>query len=119
MKPDNTRNQKGKWAERAAALYLQLKGYKILRRNWATPVGEIDILARRGQNLVLVEVKYRTTITAALVAISPQQAARQQRALRYAMAAYARLPNAVWRHDLIALAPWRWPTHVRAILQES
>ena len=45
-----------------AALYLRAKGYRIIARNLQTPVGEIDIVARRGHLLVFVEVKYRNEV---------------------------------------------------------
>jgi putative endonuclease len=56
-----TRAQLGKIAEDAAARYLQVHGYAILERNWRCPLGEIDIVARQGKELVFVEVKGRTS----------------------------------------------------------
>ncbi|MGN0370550.1 MAG: YraN family protein [Butyrivibrio sp.] len=50
----------GNLYERKAALFLQNKGYKILRTNYYTRFGEIDIIARDGKYLVFCEVKYRT-----------------------------------------------------------
>jgi putative endonuclease len=46
-------------AESRAAAYLIAKGYRILARRFKTPVGEIDIVARRRGVLVFVEVKAR------------------------------------------------------------
>ena len=46
--------------EDAAARYLQSRGYAILERNYRTDLGEIDIVARHGGDLVFVEVKSRT-----------------------------------------------------------
>jgi putative endonuclease len=46
--------------ENAAARYLRQIGYKIILRNYRSPVGEIDIIARDGDTLVFVEVKTRT-----------------------------------------------------------
>src|ERR1700720_1874247 len=46
-------------AESRAAAFLIAKGYRILGRRWRSPVGEIDIIARRRQLLVFVEVKAR------------------------------------------------------------
>lgn len=49
----------GRQGEEAAAAYLTRKGMKILERNLTTPVGEIDLVARHGRELVFVEVKTR------------------------------------------------------------
>jgi putative endonuclease len=45
--------------ENAAARYLRQLGYKIIIRNYRSPLGEIDIIARDGDTLVFVEVKTR------------------------------------------------------------
>lgn len=47
--------------EDQAALYLQQKGFRIIQRNYRCHIGEIDIIARDGEYLVFVEVKYRQT----------------------------------------------------------
>ena len=49
----------GRLGEDAAAQYLQRKGMKILERNYRTPVGEIDLVARHRNILAFVEVKTR------------------------------------------------------------
>ena len=49
----------GARGEALACTLLKEKGYKILERNFKTPIGEIDIVAREGQTLVFVEVKTR------------------------------------------------------------
>jgi putative endonuclease len=46
--------------EELAVTFLKRKGYRILQRNFKTPVGEIDIIAEEGNTLVFVEVKTRT-----------------------------------------------------------
>ena len=103
---------RGRRAETIAALLLRLKGYRILSRRLRTPSGEIDVLARRGNLIVIVEVKARATPDEALASLSPRQ---QQRLA----AAAAWLPN--WRpalagldirFDLIAVAPRHWPRHI-------
>jgi putative endonuclease len=50
---------KGRSGERAAAWHLIDLGYTILERNWTCPIGEIDIVAREGDVLCIVEVKRR------------------------------------------------------------
>lgn len=49
----------GRWGETAASRFLERSGHRIVARNLRTPVGEIDIIARRGRVLLFVEVKTR------------------------------------------------------------
>jgi putative endonuclease len=49
----------GKRGEEAAALYLEGLGMRIIERNFTTPVGEIDLVARHRKSLIFVEVKTR------------------------------------------------------------
>lgn len=50
----------GSKGEDIAAVFLKDKGYKIISRNYKTPIGEIDIIAKDGEILVFVEVKTRS-----------------------------------------------------------
>ena len=52
-------NELGKKGEDIAAQYLSEKGYEILERNWRNRHKEIDIIAKDGNELVVVEVKTR------------------------------------------------------------
>ncbi|MCK4536193.1 MAG: YraN family protein [Desulfuromonadales bacterium] len=49
----------GARGEEIAVRYLQDRRFKILERNFATPIGEIDIIARQGRTLAFIEVKTR------------------------------------------------------------
>ena len=102
----------GRKAEVWAALLLMLKGYQILGFRLKTAAAEIDLLALRGRTLAVVEVKQRTTIEAALEAVSHDQRERLRRAGRILAARRPRLNDAFVRLDLIALAPRRWPRHI-------
>ncbi len=51
----------GKKGENLAAAYLKTKGYTILETNWRTGRLEIDVIARKGNTLTIVEVKTRST----------------------------------------------------------
>ena len=53
--------RRGKRGEGWAAWYLRLKGYRIVGRRVRTPLGEIDIIARRGRVTAFVEVKSRSS----------------------------------------------------------
>ncbi len=54
-------NELGKQGEEIAANHLVEKGYKILARNWRYRNAEIDIIARKSDELAIVEVKTRTS----------------------------------------------------------
>lgn len=61
-KKANIHNTKmGKWGEETALLFLQSQEYMILERNVYTPYGEIDLLVKRNDLLVFIEVKTRTS----------------------------------------------------------
>ncbi len=49
----------GKWGEEQATRFLRRAGMKIVARNLRTPVGEVDIIARKGKTLIFAEVKTR------------------------------------------------------------
>jgi len=49
----------GRKAERAAAVYLEMRGFKVLEQNWRRPNCEVDIIAEKNKVLHFVEVKYR------------------------------------------------------------
>ncbi|WP_426039423.1 YraN family protein [Brevundimonas sp. DC300-4] len=105
--------REGHGAEWLAAAFLMLKGYQVLGFRLKTKGVEIDILARQGKTAVVVEVKRRATIEAALNAVDPRQLER----LRAAGAALLRqrpsLAGLALRIDTVALAPGRVPRHRR------
>jgi putative endonuclease len=71
----------GRRAEEICAIWLRLKGYRILATRYKSPVGEIDIMAKRGSTLIAVEVKSRATRETALHSVRPDQQNRIARAL--------------------------------------
>jgi len=101
----------GRRAEVWAAIWLMLKGYRILGFRLKTPQAEIDLLAQKGQVLAVVEVKQRATLAAALEAVGHDQRERLRRAGRTLASRRPALQNAAVRLDLIALAPGRLPIH--------
>lgn len=74
---------RGLLVEKLARIWLQGKGYVILAQRYATPVGEIDLIARRGNTIHFIEVKHRKTFEDAAEAIRPFQQKRLQRAALY------------------------------------
>src|SRR3954468_21826818 len=63
-------------AESRAAMFLVAKGFRILARRWKSPLGEIDIVARRRRLLIFVEVKARAKLDDAAWSVTPRQQAR-------------------------------------------
>ncbi|MFZ1416563.1 MAG: YraN family protein [Defluviicoccus sp.] len=101
----------GRLAELAARALLRLKGYRILAYDLRTPVGEIDIVARRGAVVAFVEVKSRARAPGA-DSLSPAQRRRIVRAAE-AFLSRQRDPHLEGvRFDLMLMAPWRWPRHI-------
>ncbi len=52
----------GARGEEIAVVFLRKQRYRILERNFTTPLGEIDIIARKGRTLAFVEVKTRSSL---------------------------------------------------------
>ena len=102
----------GEWL---AALWLMGRGYQILGFRLKSRAGEIDILARRGKILAVVEVKRRATLAAALTALGPQQLARLRASARAVARGRPALAGLTLRLDMVALAPGRFPRHVKDI----
>ena len=75
----------GTFYENEAVLFLQNKGYQILKQNFHCRQGEIDIIAKDGEYLVFIEVKYRKNAYegAALEAVTPQKQKRIIQTAKY------------------------------------
>ena len=102
----------GRLAESLAACSLRLRGYRILARRYRTPLGEIDLIARRGRLVVFVEVKARAELEQALGALGRRQRARTERAAEMFLLRHPDHAGCALRFDLIAVRPWRWPYHL-------
>ncbi|HEX8470869.1 MAG TPA: YraN family protein [Brevundimonas sp.] len=107
--------RQGHASEWIAAAFLMLKGYQILGFRLKGRGGEIDILARRGRVLAVVEVKRRSTMEAALAALTPDQHQRLLVSGRAVLHGRPSLAGHELRIDMVALAPGRFPRHVSAI----
>ena len=66
----------GRRAENLACLYLRLKGYRILERRFKVRQGEVDIIARRGHVIAMIEVKQRASEAAAELSVSFENQSR-------------------------------------------
>lgn len=103
--------ESGRSAEWVAALWLMLHGWRILGFRHRTREGEVDLLARRGGVLAVVEVKRRATLDEAVAAVGPVQRARLA-AVAARLAAQPAHAHLSVRVDMVALAPGRLPRHI-------
>ena len=94
----------GLWAETLAALYLQAAGYRIVKRRYKCRAGEIDLIARKGRVLVIIEVKARRNMRDALEAVSPRNRQRVERAALVFLSQNPFYQDHDMRFDILALA---------------
>jgi putative endonuclease len=112
MRPDRRSAERGgRRAERLAAWWLRLRGWRILAVRARTPVGEVDLIARRGRVLAFVEVKARASDDAAGLALDEWRLRRVARAAEALAPRYAR-PDDDIRIDALFIVPGRLPRHV-------
>ncbi|XBQ16785.1 MAG: YraN family protein [Oceanicaulis sp.] len=107
----------GRRAETLAALFLTLKGWRVIERRARTGAGEIDLVCLRGDVLAFVEVKARATIEEARWSVSYHQRSRLMRAGSAWRARHPRFARFQPRFDLVLLAPWRWPVHETGVFE--
>lgn len=100
-----------------AAWALRLKGFRILERRYRTKLGEIDLIARRGDLVLIVEVKARRTLVEAMEAIARESERRIEGAADLWLARQPDYGRLSVRFDMVAVLPWRWPVHVENIFQ--
>ena len=104
----------GRRAERLAAWWLRLKGWRILAMRVRTPVGEVDLIARRGRIVAFVEVKARATAEEAGFALDDYRLRRVAAAAEALAPRYARAGDDL-RIDAIFIVPRRLPRHLANI----
>src|SRR6266404_1901221 len=101
-------------AESRAAAYLIAKGFRILARRWRSPVGEIDIIARRRHLLIFVEVKARDNFEEAAWSVTDRQRARIAAAAEAWLARQGDHDFRDMRFDAVLVVPGRIPRHLPA-----
>ncbi|MEO3997746.1 YraN family protein [Mesorhizobium sp. CAU 1732] len=108
------RGHRGEWL---ASMALMLKGYRIVERRYRTKLGEIDLIARRGNLVLMVEVKVRPTLVLAMEAIGHMSERRIDAAADLWLARQPDYGRLSVRFDMVAVLPRRWPVHVENIFQ--
>ena len=112
LKKSRAAEKSGHRAENLAAIFLQLKGYRILARRYKTPVGEIDLIIKRGRAIAFVEVKGRRDRTAAAESIHAQNQSRVVRAAQWWLSKHGQYIEHAVRFDVCLIAWYRWPHHI-------
>ncbi len=103
--------KKGRHAETIAAWWLRLQGYRLLAQRVRNPRGEIDIIAHRFGITVFVEVKLRSKSSDLEQSIN---AHKMKRVVAAAHAIAHQYPGNK-RFDIILIAPWSWPIHLKNV----
>lgn len=103
--------QGGRRAETVAALWLRLKGWTILARRVRTPVGEVDLVAKRGRMVAFVEVKARATAGGADLSLDEYRLRRVAAAAEALAQRFVRAGDDM-RIDAIFIVPRRLPRHL-------
>ncbi|MDR1375653.1 MAG: YraN family protein [Holosporaceae bacterium] len=106
---------KGIFGELIAALLLIVKGYWILARRYKTYCGEIDIVARKGDTIVFVEVKSRKSLRKCYEAIQNKQLQRIVRASEIFLSKSPHLRSNFVRYDVVLVPDWNFPRHIKNI----
>ena len=111
MRDRKRAERRGRIGETFAALWLNLQGWSIVARRVRTPVGEVDLIARRGCTTLFVEVKTRATRPELDLAIDQHRLSRVASAASMLAPRYGR-PGDDIRVDVILLAPGSLPRNI-------
>jgi putative endonuclease len=104
--------RRGRLAELLCRWHLRLRGWRIVASHWRCPSGEIDILARRGRVLAIIEVKARRDFATAAESVLPRQRRRIARAASAFLLTRPDLALLTLRFDVMLVAPPRPLRHL-------
>lgn len=95
----------GKDAEDRALLFLQARGLKLLARNWRCRAGELDLVMREGDTVVVTEVRSRRRreFGEAAETVDRRKQSKLQRATRLLLAEQPELADRPLRFDIVTL----------------
>lgn len=110
---------RGRRAEALAAWALRLKFYRVLDRRFRSGAGEIDLVVRRGDTIVFVEVKQRASEDAGVAAVTPTARKRIARAAELWIGRHPALADLDRRFDVVVVLPRRWPRHVVSVFDSE
>jgi putative endonuclease len=102
----------GHWAEAAALALLTAKGFRLLARRYKTPLGEIDLIVKRGRLIAFVEVKAREARDAALESVGRFSERRIVDAADLWLAKHPDAAGFDLRYDMVVVTRWSLPLHL-------
>ena len=102
----------GHLAEAAAATLLLAKGFRLIARRYKTPLGEIDLIVKRGRLIAFVEVKARGDRREALESVGRFSERRIVDAADLWLAKHPAAAGFDLRYDMVLVTPWRLPAHI-------
>lgn len=105
--------RRGFLAEYIAAVFLLFKGYHIAAMRYRGKAGEVDIVARRGDIVVFIEVKARRTLQSGVDAVGPETQRRIRGASEQWLSRQKDFARLSWRYDIIVVSPFHLPKHIR------
>jgi putative endonuclease len=101
----------GRLAELAALWMLRLKGYRLLAHRFRTPMGEVDLIMRRGNTTAFIEVKRRPSADQAIFSVTPFQMQRIAAASRSWIMRDPKAASGLCRFDIVSVVPYQLPKH--------
>jgi putative endonuclease len=107
-----TSEEAGRTAELAALWFLRFKGWRLLAHRYKSPVGEVDLVMRKGDVTAFIEVKARGSLDGAVQSVSPRQARRISAAARHFLMQDRAAALQSCRFDIVAVSPYHWPRHI-------
>jgi putative endonuclease len=123
LKPKSPRRLRaelfGRRGEDIAAWYLRSKLYRVVEKRFKTPVGELDLVVQRLGVTVFVEVKTRQRREDEFDALVHVNRRRIVGAAKYYLTRNPSLFEQPMRFDVIFLAPFTWPRHVKDAFDAS
>jgi putative endonuclease len=99
-------------AEYISCIILFLKGYNIISRRYKNPLGEIDIIANKGNMIIFIEVKARKNFNKSMMVLSHRQKIRIESAAKLFIMQKKRYEGFDLRFDLIIFDGWK-PLHLK------
>ncbi|MET0173202.1 MAG: YraN family protein [Agrobacterium vaccinii] len=103
--------RRGHWSEYLAAVFLLLKGYRILSLRYKTKSGEIDIIVRKRDLVAFVEVKARRAEGLAIDSVGYETQKRIRAASDQWLSRRRDAHLLTLRYDVVAVLPGRFPKH--------